>query len=127
MKYLQLFEDRLESLKKLAELGLVDRDTLKVLDYMAGPMTGSLDLEDSALETLPDGLVVGGNLFLNGSQIRTLPDGLVIAGDLDLEETRLETLPARLRVGKDLFLSQSSIKSLPDDLTVGGKIYGFKP
>ena len=126
LKYLQLFEDRLESLRKLVELGLADPDTLMVLDYMAGPMTDSLYLEDSAIETLPDGLRVGGGLYLSGSQIKTLPDDLAIAGDLDLEDTTIETLPARLWVIGDLFLSQSAIKSLPDDLSVGGKIYGFR-
>ena len=64
MKYIKLFEDRLESLRKLAALGLVDWPQ-ELVDYINGPMTDDLDLMYTGVETLPAGLVVGGDLYLN--------------------------------------------------------------
>lgn len=106
MKHLQLFEDRLESLKRLVNLGLADNLPQEIRDYLAGPGTDDLDLR--------------------GTEIRELPAGLEVGGSLALSYTRIKSLPAGLRVGRDLYLNGTRIKELPADLQVGGKIHGFK-
>ena len=105
LKYLQLFENRLSSLRRLADLGLIDMPD-KIRDYLAGPMTGDLDLIGADLRELPAGLRVGGNLWLSYSSVESLPPGL--------------------RVGGDLWLNRTPIKELPPDLQVGGNIIGFE-
>ena len=65
-------------------------------------------------------LNIEGNLDLTDTDIKSLPDGLKVAGDLNLTETDMESLPERLEVAGNLYLDHSFIKSLPKDLKVGG-------
>jgi len=151
MKYLQLFEDRLESLRALVQLGLTDdasKALVKAIDYIIAGSEGSLNLEGSDIVSLPDGLKVGGTLILRGcTELKSLPDGLQVGGSLYLEGCsglkslpdglqvggalflndckRLRSLPAGLRVGTSLFLSGTGIQDLPPDLEVGDQIFGL--
>jgi hypothetical protein len=65
-------------------------------------------------------LNIEGELDLTNTDIKSLPDGLKVAGDLNLTETDMESLPERLEVAGNLYLDHSFIKSLPKDLKVGG-------
>jgi hypothetical protein len=151
MKYIKLFEDRLESLRELAQLGLLDNATkglVKALDYMIAGSKGSLNLEGSDIITLPDGLQVEGSLILRGcTELKSLPDGLRVGGSLYLEDckglkslpdglqvggtlflddcTRLRYLPAGLKVGRSLFLRGTGIQDIPPDTEVGDQIFGL--
>lgn len=111
LKYLQLFEDRAESLKRLHDLGFVD----------------SIDLSESDIEELPTSLTrVRGSLILRGcTELRGLPDGLKVGGSLYLEGcTGLRSLPAGLTVGRSLFLNDCfRLRSLPDGLKVGHSLW----
>ena len=52
---------------------------------------GDLDLTYSNIESLPEGLKVGGDLRLDGcANITSLPKGLVVYGDLNVSNTSLE-------------------------------------
>ena len=64
-----------------------------------GPIDGDLDLRDTGITALPDGLTVGGSLDLEGcTGITALPDGLTVGGSLDLEGcTGITALPASIR------------------------------
>ena len=151
LKYLKLFEDRLESLRELVKLGLSDNATeglVKALDYMIAGSEGSLNLEGSDVITLPDGLKVGGTLSLRGcTELKSLPDGLTVGGSLYLEDCkglkslpdglqvggtlflndckRLRHLPAGLRVGRSLFIPGTGIQDIPPDIKVGDNIFGL--
>ena len=54
--------------------------TLEQLKKMMDANGGSLDLSDTPITSLPDGLTVGGWLDLSGAQITALPDGLTVGG-----------------------------------------------
>lgn len=102
----------------------------KVQQYMKDGGKGSLDLNDTPITSLPDGLKVGGSLFLHDTLITSLPDGLIVGGSLDLYDTLITSLPNDLSVGGDLFLSNTPIseKYTSDQLKqmypgVKGKIY----
>ena len=130
MKYLQLFEDRLESLKKLVNLGLLDEASaalLKALDWIKAGSVGSLDLSGSGIASLPDELQrVEGSLILRGcTRLTSLPAGLRVGGSLYLEGcTGLRSLPAGLEVGCSLFLNDCfRLRSLPDGLQVGHSLW----
>ena len=92
----------------------------QVKQYMKGDRKGSLDLRNTPITSLPDGLTVGGYLYLEGTPITSLPDGLTVGGSLYLEGTPITSLPDGLTVGGDLWLNGTPITSLPDGLTVGG-------
>ncbi|MDD2775556.1 MAG: hypothetical protein PHU06_06345, partial [Gallionella sp.] len=47
----------------------------------------SLDLSETGITALPDGLHVNGSLDLRGTGITALPDGLHVGGSLDLRGT----------------------------------------
>ena len=96
--------------------------TLEQLKKMMDANGGSLDLSDTPITSLPDGLTVGGSLVLGGTPIKSLPEGLTVGGALYLSGTPIKSLPEGLTVGGWLDLSCTQIKSLPDGLTVGGII-----
>ena len=81
---------------------------------------GGLDLRDTGITRLPEGLTVGGNLDLRFTPITTLPEGLSVGGWLNLSGTGITSLPEGLTVGGWLDLSNTGITSLPEGLTVGG-------
>ena len=78
-------------------------------------------LRQSLVRYLPPAFHVSGFLNLNRSAIRTLPPGLWV-GSLDLTNTALQDLPSGLWVGDVLDLRHTRITRLPPDLYVGGMI-----
>ena len=70
---------------------------------------GWLDLQETAITSLPDNLVVGGWLNLRGTAITSLPDNLVVGGWLDLQGTAITSLPDNLVVGGSLYLQDTQI------------------
>lgn len=67
--------------------------------------------------------VVDGNLDLSNTKIQALPEGLEVKGWLNLCYTPIQTLPEHLTVGGWLNLSNTPIQVLPESLKVGGYIY----
>lgn len=49
--------------------------------------SGDLDLSETDLTSLPDGLTVGGSLDVSNTNLTSLPDDLVVEGHLDLRGT----------------------------------------
>ena len=84
---------------------------------------GNLDLSNSDITSLPEGLQVGGDLNLFDSKITSLPEGLKVGGDLYLNNSLIKSIPKGLKVGRDLDISFSHIESLPRGLKVGGDLY----
>jgi len=125
--------DSLRAIEKLKKLPIDQRIVNGDLNLSNTPIAslpdglmvgGDLYLYSTPIASLPDGLRVGGDLGLSGTRITSLPDGLRVGGSLGILDTRITSLPARLRVGGSLYLP-STIESLPSDLQVGGEIYGF--
>ena len=100
--------------------------TLEEAKRLMKENNGSLDLSDTQITSLPDGLTVGGWLDLSDTPITSLPDGLTVGGSLYLSGTQITSLPDGLTVGGSLYLSNTPITSLPDSLKIGGKIVGFR-
>ena len=61
----------------------------KIQQYIKDGGQGDLDLSDTPITSLPDGLRVGGDLNLKNSKITSLPDGLEVGGDLNLKNNPL--------------------------------------
>ncbi len=80
---------------------------------------GDLDLENTSITRLPKGLTVHGNLDLFGSMITQLPEELTVGGNLLLQYTNITHLPAGLTVGRNLDLRGTNITHLPERLIVG--------
>lgn len=70
---------------------------------------GNLDLSNSDITSLPEGLKVGGDLYLNNSLIKSIPKGLKVGRDLDISFSHIESLPRGLKVGGDLYLNDSDL------------------
>jgi hypothetical protein len=83
---------------------------------------GSLSAERTALTAVPEGTEVGGNLMLRASRITCLPEGLKVPGELELNLTPIAVLPKGLVVGRDLWLTGTQVRVLPPDLKVGGSL-----
>ena len=95
----------------------------KIKKYMDDGGKGDLDLSDTPITSLPNGLNVGGNLDLSNTKITSLPNDLQVGGYLYLQDTKITSLPNGLSVGGHLNLSDTKITSLPNDLQVGGNLY----
>ena len=84
---------------------------------------GSLNLTNSGITSLPEGLTVEGNLDLGNTGITSLPKSLTVEGNLDLgNNIGITSLPEGLTVKGNLDLSFTHIWSLPEDLTVKGNL-----
>ena len=83
----------------------------------------SLDLENTNVSELPEGLSVGGSLDLGNTNVSELPEGLSVGGSLDLENTNVSELPEGLSVGDFLDLENTNVSELPEGLSVGGSLY----
>jgi hypothetical protein len=84
-------------------------------------VTGGLDLANSKITSLPEGLRVRGHFWLeNCTSLISLPKGLKVSRWLFLENcTSLESLPEGLEVGGNLNLTNcTSLTSLPEGLKV---------
>ncbi len=85
-----------------------------------------LNLKDTPIKSLPNGLRVGGSLNLYGCKLlKALPNRLLVRGSLELSHTLIQSLPKKLEVGGSLFLSNTPIKSLPNGLRVGATLSLF--
>ena len=81
---------------------------------------GSLDLSNTNIISLPEGLEVGGDLDLSyTNNLISIPKKIKIDGDLNLEGSKIKSLPEGLEVGWDLILTLTEIESLPKGLKVG--------
>ena len=94
----------------------------QIQKYMKDGGEGDLDLSETPITTLPQGLKVGGHLYLSNTPITTLPQGLKVGGSLNLRNTPITTLPQGLKVGGYLDLSDTSLEELPQGLEVGGDL-----
>ena len=94
---------------------------------------GDLDLNDTPIQSLPNGLEVEGDLWLISSQIQSLPDNLRVGGYLYLSYTPIQSLPNGLKVGGDLLLintplskkytTEEQLKAKYPNIKVKGDIY----
>jgi hypothetical protein len=84
---------------------------------------GELDLTDTDIKSLPDGLKVAGNLNLTETDMESLPERLEVAGNLYLDHSFIKSLPKDLKVGGYLSIEATYIASLPRGLQVGGDLY----
>ncbi len=80
-----------------------------------------LDLSNTWIASLPEGLAVWGHLYLrNCTSLTSLPEGLSVWGTLDLFKcTSLTTLPKGMRIGGLDLTNCTSLTSLPEGLSVG--------
>jgi hypothetical protein len=84
-----------------------------------------LDLSESDIIFLPEGLKVKGNLSLRYcTSLKSLPKGLKVESNLDVSDTYITSLPDNLYVGGYLSLDGCVIlQSLPKGLKVGDNLF----
>jgi len=115
MYFLKIKEDKSSFKWKLLNNEPLTEDELTI--------KGDLDLENSNITSLPDGLMVYGTLDLyNCKQLISLPEDLYVSMNLDLAKTNITSLPDGLQVGGRLNLAYTKITSLPKNLDVGGEL-----
>ena len=85
--------------------------TLEELQKMMEENEGNLDLSETQITSLPEGLTVGGSLDLSRTQITSLPEGLTVGRSLDLRETQITSLPQGLTVGGWIDFRGTQIKN----------------
>lgn len=74
-----------------------------------------MSLGHSKIESLPEGLKVGGNLILYHSKITSLPEGLKVGDWLDFRGTNIKLLPKGLKVGGWLFIGGTYLTKYSDE------------
>ena len=76
---------------------------------------GDLDLFDSKIKSLPEGLKVSGTLDLSYSKIISLPKGMEVGGTLFLHFSKLTSLPKGLEIGEHLFIGKTPLTKYSDE------------
>jgi hypothetical protein len=77
---------------------------------------GDLDLSETPITSLPEGLKVKGDLNLAYSKITSLPKGLKVGGDLRLDGcANITSLPKGLVVDGDLNVSGTPLEDVYDE------------
>ena len=76
---------------------------------------GDLDLSETPITSLPEGLKVGGDLDLGWTKITSLPEGLEVGGILDLYWTNITSLPKGLKVDDYLNIRETTLLEYTDD------------
>jgi hypothetical protein len=103
----------------------------KVLEARGNPpytIDGSLDLENSSIESLGNLTSVGGDLDLLNTSIESLGNLTSVGGYLDLRHTPIESLGNLHSVGGWLALRGKSIESLGNLQSVGGNLdFAYTP
>ena len=99
------------------------KETLKgVFDFLEEKEGQKIPFLWKLLNNIPltkEDLIVKGDLNLEDSEITSLPEGLTIEGDLFLYHSRVE-LPKGLKVNGNLSLIGPNVTSLPKGLEVLG-------
>ena len=99
------------------------KETLKrVFDFLEEKEGQKIPFLWKLLNNIPltkEDLIVKGDLNLEDSEIKSLPQGLTIEGDLFLYHSRVE-LPKGLKVNGNLSLIGPNVTSLPKGLEVLG-------
>ena len=109
-----------EEVERLADLGLLNGDLLKIYNYVKKGNFGDLNLVYSTLTHLPSWLVeVEGELILANSNIEDIPDSLKIKGGIFAINSKLKEFRRSVVFG-DLDLDSTAIAKLPDGLIVHG-------
>jgi len=108
--------------------GELDLNNTKITSLPEGlSVGGGLYLSRTKITSLPEGLSVGGELYLAGTKITSLPEGLSVGGGLYLFNTKITSLPEGLKVGGNLNLTNTEVTTIPKSATIGGKIFGLPP
>ena len=101
----------------------MEKETLKrVFDFLEEKEGQKIPFLWKLLNNIPltkEDLIVKGDLNLEDSEIKSLPQGLTIEGDLFLYHSRVE-LPKGLKVNGNLSLIGPNVTSLPKGLEVLG-------
>lgn len=88
---------------------------------------GTLDLENTNIEVLPDNLDIEGGLYLDYTPIKTLPKNLKVGGTLSLTDSSIEKLPKDLEVDGDLNIRNTPLANrYLDKFSVGQLLWSNK-
>jgi hypothetical protein len=88
-------------------------------ELQPGETIAGVDLSNSSLKALPEGLTVNGDLNLSGTKLKALPANLTVNGNLVISKTAISQLPPGLKVKGNLNLSGTKISSLPQGMKIG--------
>jgi len=97
-------------------------DIPELVSRIPEKILGSLYLEGSQIQELPNLTEVEWSLFLSNSQIQALPKLERIGENLYLSYSQIEKLPNLVKIGMDLILSDSQIQELPKLVEVVGSL-----
>jgi hypothetical protein len=116
-----------EERTKSYSLELQKRDET-ILNYLQNYSKGDINIQKSQLKSLPDTLkIVKGNMELYNTSIESLPNGLTVEGDLTIMITPIMSLPENLKVRGTLYVNNKTLKSLPKNLEVGKLVLANTP
>lgn len=82
---------------------------------------GKLNLSGSAIEDLGKGLRVNGRLDLRNTPLQTIPD-IEVRGELAMSGSQLTVIPPAFRMAGMLDISETKVVELPENLVVTGSL-----
>ncbi len=119
---LNISNTEISSLPPIIVKGEFHLSKTSITSFPAGIEIGNLKLHDTNVTSLPDGLKISKTLDLEGSAMVTLPNNLHVGEDLRLAHTKISTLPSGLFVGSNADLTGTPITTVPADMIVRGDL-----
>ena len=85
----------------------------KIKKYIKNGCKGDLDLNQLAIDKLPDELkYIGGNLFIIGTNIETFPDNLRIDGYVYADGSELKKIPNNLFIRGNIYTYHTPLSDM---------------
>ena len=87
---------------------------------------GFLDLRNTRITSLPEGLTIDGDLSLVRTKITSLPNNLTVGRSLFVSGTKITSLPDNLKIGDTLYIDDTKISSIPNNLEIGRSFWLYR-
>ncbi|MBY3432800.1 hypothetical protein HFN89_01240 [Rhizobium laguerreae] len=89
---------------------------------------GNLDIRETQIESLPDGLYVLGNVLAKGTLLSRIGAGITVTKDLMIQDTSVAAIPDDIEIRGSLIARSTKLEAIPDNLSVGMNVdFGKTP
>ncbi|MGN6437234.1 MAG: leucine-rich repeat domain-containing protein [Agriterribacter sp.] len=85
-------------------------------------INGSLDISDTNIRDMPEGIHVKGDLYASSTPITHLPKKMKVDGSLIMDESHLKQYPQGAAIGKDVDIDNTQVKLIPEGTHVEGRL-----
>ena len=121
---LRLLKEPFKLAENLVIDGYLQLNGNKMITELPKKLTvkGDLNINDTKIADISNGVKILGDLSFCGSLIKELPIGLEIGENLVIRSSKIKELPKKLKIGGNILMDLGQITKLPNDLELKGVV-----